>query len=438
VADPAAGLLVGVVLAAGAGAGPGVEAITLRRALELAAQHNPELAAAGHHAEAAEAQAEASGRVAWPRLLLGAELWRSDNAARVFMGKLNRGAFTASDFDPARLNDPEALSHFTAAATLEAPLDVFGKLGQAARGEQAAGGAARAQADERAQDVRLRVVEAYWQAALSAEAVAATEKALAGARAREADLEARVSEGAALQADLLRVRARRREREADLAERQGDQDIALAALTRELGLEAAHVPSEQPPVPPMLAEDDSAWIERALGRRGSLAASRRRAEAAAARDTVERRTALPDLAAYGQVQEDAWSGDGRLSASIGLLLRWSVFDASRGRRTAASQAQLQAFEAEARGAEAQVRFEVRAAWRRARSARARLAAAGGGAVEAREALRVVQERRQAGMATLTDELETEAASLAAELQELRAVAEAALADAALARAAGEL
>jgi outer membrane protein TolC len=59
-------------------------------------------------------------------------------------------------------------------------------------------------------------------------------------------------------------------------------------------------------------------------------------------------------------------------------------------------------------------------------------------VEAREALRVVQERRQAGMATLTDELETEAASLAAELQELRAVAEAALADAALARAAGEL
>jgi outer membrane protein TolC len=59
-------------------------------------------------------------------------------------------------------------------------------------------------------------------------------------------------------------------------------------------------------------------------------------------------------------------------------------------------------------------------------------------VEAREALRVVQERRQAGMATLTDELETEATSLAAELQELRAAAEAALADAALARAAGEL
>jgi len=59
-----------------------------------------------------------------------------------------------------------------------------------------------------------------------------------------------------------------------------------------------------------------------------------------------------------------------------------------------------------------------------------------GTAEGREALRVVQERRQAGMATLTDELETEAASLAAELGELSAAADTALADAALARAAG--
>jgi hypothetical protein len=42
------------------------------------------------------------------------------------------------------------------------------------------------------------------------------------------------------------------------------------------------------------------------------------------------------------------------------------------------------------------------------------------------------------MATLTDELETEAASLASELDELRIATEAAIADAALLRAAGGL
>jgi outer membrane protein TolC len=85
-----------------------------------------------------------------------------------------------------------------------------------------------------------------------------------------------------------------------------------------------------------------------------------------------------------------------------------------------------------------VRLEVSLAWRRAVAARERHAAAAGGAEEGREALRVVHERRLAGMATLTDELETETAALGAALEEIGAAAEVALADAALRRAAGEI
>jgi NNP family nitrate/nitrite transporter-like MFS transporter len=62
----------------------------------------------------------------------------------------------------------------------------------------------------------------------------------------------------------------------------------------------------------------------------------------------------------------------------------------------------------------------------------------GPTAEGREAFRVVQERRKAGMATLTDELETETAALGAALQEIGAAAEVAIADAALRRAAGEI
>ena len=81
---------------------------------------------------------------------------------------------------------------------------------------------------------------------------------------------------------------------------------------------------------------------------------------------------------------------------------------------------------------------MESAWYRAQAARERYAAAAGGAEEGREAVRVMRERRQQGLATLTDELETEAASLAAEIEELRAATEAAIADAALRRAAGTL
>jgi outer membrane protein TolC len=119
-------------------------------------------------------------------------------------------------------------------------------------------------------------------------------------------------------------------------------------------------------------------------------------------------------------------------------VRWSAFDATRSRRVAAAAADARASQLEARAAADQVRLEVESAWRLATSARQRYAAAAGGADEGREALRVIQERRRAGLATLTDELESETESLAAELQELRAATDAALADAALRRAAGLL
>ncbi len=154
---------------------------------------------------------------------------------------------------------------------------------------------------------------------------------------------------------------------------------------------------------------------------------------------AEERARWPELAAWGQIQDDrSGLSRGGQSGAFGALLRWNVFDATRGRRLAVASAEARAADLEARASRDQVRLEVETAWWRAESTRERYAAAAGGAEEGREALRVVHERRQQGMATLTDELETEAASLAAELEELRVATEAAIADATLRRAAGGL
>ena len=116
----------------------------------------------------------------------------------------------------------------------------------------------------------------------------------------------------------------------------------------------------------------------------------------------------------------------------------TLFDPSQGPREAAAAAEQKAAALDANEASDRVRLEVTLAFRRAVAARERHAAAAGGAEEGRETLRVMQERRSAGMATLTDELETEAAALGAALQEIGAASEVAVADAALKRAAGEI
>jgi outer membrane protein TolC len=188
----------------------------------------------------------------------------------------------------------------------------------------------------------------------------------------------------------------------------------------------AYRPTELPSAPPPLEGDSASWLSRALAARPSLRVADERFKAQTFSVKAEERANWPEIAAWGQIQDDRSSSSAQ-SGAFGALLRWRLFDPTRGKRVAV-----------ARASRDQVRLEVETAWRRAEAARERYAAAAGGAEEGREALRVLHERYQQGMATLTDELETEAASLASELDELRIATEAAIADAALLRAAGGL
>jgi outer membrane protein len=429
-----------LVLAAGSAAADETP-LTLAQALDMAAERNPGISAARERSAAQQLRAAAAGRLLWPRLTLSSGWSWTDTPAAVFARKLNAGEFTADDFAIDRLNDPAGLSHLGSVMVLEAPVDLFGRVGALRDQQLALSGASSAAATEATQDVRLRVVEAYWRTAVARRAVAVTEQALAGARARERDVEARATAGSALTADLLRARARRREREADLATQRGDARIAAATLGRLLGAAegTTFVPSESAPAPEPLVGSEAEWVARAQAARPALEAVRHRLDGARLGARAEHRTWYPEVGVMAQVQDDrlGWSRGG-VSAAVGAQIRWTPFDASRGKRIAAAEAESRAAEQDLRGAADEIRLDVETAYRRAEAAREAHAAAAGGAAEGREALRVIQERREAGIATLTDELETEAASLAAELREIQAAAEAAIADAALARAAGVL
>jgi outer membrane protein len=414
--------------------------VTLAEALALAETANPELQAAALRVEAQTARTESVRRMRWPRATVQSTWSRMDLPAGVFANKLNSGAFTAADFDPSYLNDPSALDHLGSNVLLEVPLDVFGKVGTMAGAMSAYGAAASAGTRDATLEIRMRVSEAYRQAEVAGRAVAVTQKVLEVAKAREAEIEARVEAGSALQADLLRARARRREREADVADRRSQQKMAQAGLARLLGAPdgVTYVPTEGPPDVLPLVGEESEWVARALRQRPVLEAVRRKQEASAAFAKTEKKGLLPDIGAFAQAWDDRIGWDkGSQAWAVGLGVRWTPWDAGRSKREAAATAEQRAAEQDARAAQDQVRLEVALAYRRAVTARERHVAASGGAVEGREALRVVQERRKAGMATLTDELETETAALGAALSEIAAAAEVAMADAALARAAGE-
>ena len=416
--------------------------LTLGDALVRAERNNPELAALRARQAAQEQRAAAARRATWPRLSVSVDAFRTDDPVRVFAAKLGQGELGADDFAIAQLNDPAPLSHLSSTVRADVPIDVFGAVHAASRAQAAEARAEGAAIAEALQDLRVRVIESYRRAGLAEAATEVTAHALSGARAREAELLARVQAGAVLTADLLRARTRRRQREADLAQREDDRAAALAALHRLMGADGmqSFVLTEAASALAPLADDLPVWTERALADRAQARGAADRAEGAAEAQRAESRGGRPTLGAYGLVQDDRGSlaAAGGQSFTVGVAVRWTPFDPTRSRRLAAAEADRRAAENQVRAARDQVRLEVTLAWRRARTARERYAAAAGGAEEAREALRVVQERRQAGLATLTDELETESATLAAELQERSASTEVGLADAVLRRAAGDL
>ena len=163
--------------------------VTLSDALALAGQANPELQAAWARVEAQVARTESVRRMRRPRLDLSMAWSRTDLPAGVFAHKLNAGQFSMADFDVARINDPGALNHLGTNVSLEVPIDVFGKIGNMASALAAAGDAADAGARDAVEEIRLRVTEAYRQAEMARQAVEVTERVLAVARAREAEIE---------------------------------------------------------------------------------------------------------------------------------------------------------------------------------------------------------------------------------------------------------
>jgi len=415
--------------------------VTLGQALQQAERQNPEMVALRAAQEGAQSRAEAAARAMRPQVSVSVDAFRTDDPVRVFGSKLGAGTLGADDLAIERLNDPAAVSHLRSSLQLEVPIDAFGAARSAARAAAAGARAHQASVVEALQDLRQRVVESYRHAVLAAAAVGVTERALLAARAREQELAARLETGRALESDLLRARSRRREREADLAARIADRDSALDLLHRLIGAPADQeiALAAEATLPEALSLDLETWTARALAARAAQRGAAERVTAAGEAARAQEKTTRPAIALYAQVQDDrSYSAGGGQSFTVGAAVRWAVLDPARGRRVAAARADERVAESAARAARDQVRLDVALAWRRAKAARERWAAASGGSDEAREALRVVRERRQAGMATLTDELETDSAALAAELQELRAATEVALADASLRRAAGEL
>jgi outer membrane protein TolC len=151
-------------------------------------------------------------------------------------------------------------------------------------------------------------------------------------------------------------------------------------------------------------------VRLALEHRADYAAVREAGLAARQGVRGARGQVLPRVDAFGAY---GWSGEDFLGGSsdytLGVSVTLNVFDPGRGARVSQARAHESMAQAEAEALAQQVQLEVVRAQQQFVSARDRLALSARAVSQATEALRIVQDRYQAGLITITEVLRAQTA-----------------------------
>ena len=420
------------------------ENLTLREAVDLALRFNPLMAAA----EAGEKESEAHVRQAragyLPRVQFTESVQRGNNPVYVFSSLLAQHQFSQGNFDLGTLNRPEALSNYQSRLTVE---QVVFDARQTSRGVEAAR-FTRQMAGEDArrsrEDVILGVLRTYFSVILAEKNLEVTQQSLESVQADLERAEFIYRSGRSTQADVLAVRVQLAAMREQEIRATNELAIARAALNDVLGVRLDRAFELTTPL-----DFNPSAPETTLEHYGHLAAEHRpemrQAELAESLARTQRQVAgsayWPQVSFQGTIETDRqnFSSIGGANWFTALTLRWTLWTGGevQARLEQARFAETRA-EALRKRADSAIQLEVRKAYLDVKAAQERIEVASAAAAEALEAHRIVQNRHEAGLTTITELLRSETALAAARTRRLAAIYDHRIAAAALEHAAGTL
>jgi outer membrane protein TolC len=412
--------------------------LRLQDAVDAAMANHPAVAGADARRGVAEARLSES-KAAWlPHVSASETVMRSDNPGFVFGSLLEQGRFGANNFDPAFLNDPDPLGNFRLA--LNVRYTVFDQLRRLHTVEQARNAVEQAGfgTEEVRQQIRAETIARFYGVLLAREKRNVAEESVKSAEADAASMRDRFEQGLLVESDLLAAEVQLASFRQSLIEAESELAISNAGLATLLHAQSIEVEGRIPDAMPAAPALDAA-VQQALASRGDVQSAGTAAENARLQVKIARGSMLPRVdtfASWGASSSSLTGGDP--DSALGVVIGVDLFDPRRSARVAASRSGLDAARAEEAAARDRVTMEVVTAWHRSRSAGERIAVARKSVESAETANRIVRDRYDAGLTTITEHLRAQTALLAARLSLLAARYDAVVHHAELQRATGGL
>ena len=402
------------------------QTLTLQQAAGEALQRNPALAAAEARRGAAAAR-EAEARAArLPRVELSESVMRGDNQLFVFGALLEQGKFAFQA-------PPDVLTNFRVAMT--ARYAVFDRFRASTGIRQSRNAISRADAEleEARQRLLGETVARFYAVVVAREKLAVASEA---ARAAEADAKAtrdRFEQGLLVESDALSAEVQVASFKQRVIAAEGELAVARAGL----GILLQRTVDEEI-VPPLERQAETPALHDDA-RRAALAIARSAVADAELRLASERHTRLPRVDAFGTVgASGATFADRHADHTAGVAVSLDLFDRGRGARIAAARAEIDAAKAAEQQARDAVTMEVTTAWHRLRTARESAEVASTAVRQAEAAARIVRDRYEQGLTTITEQLRAQTALVSARFELVAARYETVVARTELLRAMGDL
>jgi outer membrane protein TolC len=391
------------------------------------------------------AVAEADARIGqarsgyFPRIDVSESVQRGDQPVFVFSSLLSQRRFTASSFAIPALNFPDPITNTRTSITVDQPVFNGGQTRLAVKGASLGRQLADAERLRGHQDLALHAAQAFVHVLQLEAAARASDAAVTAAESDLRRARDRRETGLVTEADVLAVDVHL----ADVRQRQiavqGDLAVARLQLANAIGVPLDTSFTLVLPAP-RAEVSTRALIDEARAARWELRQAELRQQVAQNASQSARARYLPVVGVQGGWEFNGATFDDKESSwLVGAQVHLNLFRgfADKSRIAEARHAEARAA-AERERVDRDIEVDVRAATARLDAARARQDAGRAALAQARESQRIIRDRYDSGLATITDVLRAAEAALDAESRATAADMDVILQSVALDRALGRL